>query len=333
MHSLKRDLRATPLYREAASLHQRLRRPGSGQISDAVELQASPVAREAVFAGTLVDRLEGVPPTRICRIDLDTGDCRVATFGPHTDRLPKYSPDGRTIAFLSDRDQGGDFQLHLLDVTTGAVRSTPRVEGWVEYHHWSADSQRLLLGVAGHGADISGGQGAVPSRRQSDPAPGWMPVVESGDETYQWRGVWIYDLETNRVQRIAIPGCNVWEAVWCGRDALAILSSSRPGEGHWYRACVKTVELGSQRTETLYQPEDQLGGLAASPNGAYLAVVEAVCSDRGLVAGDLRLIDMGSHKTHQVNTNGVDVSALEWRSNTRLVMSKNTNGPIHAAIR
>jgi len=40
------------------------------------------------------------------------------------------------------------------------------VEGWVEYLHWSPDGQRILLGVAGHGADVAGGQGAVTSKRR-----------------------------------------------------------------------------------------------------------------------------------------------------------------------
>ena len=115
-----------------------------------------------------MDTLEGTPPTRICQVDLTSGDTRVLTFGPNTDRLPKFSPDGRQVAFLSDRHKAGDFQLYLLDPISGAARPTPPVEGWVEYLHWSPDGKRILLGVAGHGADISGGQGAVTSKQVAE---------------------------------------------------------------------------------------------------------------------------------------------------------------------
>src|SRR5205807_1686910 len=98
-------------------------------------------------------RLEGSPPTRICLTQLATGETRVLTFGPNSDRSPKFSPDGRHIAFLSDRLKAGDFQLYLLDPVGGAARPGPVVEGWVEYLHWSPDGKRILLGVAGHGAD------------------------------------------------------------------------------------------------------------------------------------------------------------------------------------
>src|SRR6266478_944735 len=123
---MERDLRATDLYLEIEALCKTIRQPGTGQISEAVEIHASPDGRHAVFAGTLMDTLDGKPPTRICLTDLATADTRVLTFGPNVDRLPKFSPDGRYIAFLSDRHEKDDFQLHLLDPVTGAARTTPR---------------------------------------------------------------------------------------------------------------------------------------------------------------------------------------------------------------
>lgn len=144
--TMQKDVRETALYREAEALYKTLRRPGTGQICDAAELHASPDGQRAVFAGTFTDTLEGEPPTRICEIELRSADTRVLTFGPNTDRLPMYSPDGRQVAFLSDRHEAHDFQLYLLDLASGAARPTLRVEGWVEYLHWSPDGTRILLG-------------------------------------------------------------------------------------------------------------------------------------------------------------------------------------------
>src|SRR5258708_4877642 len=127
-----KDTRNLSAYKEAEALYRALRRPGTGQISDAADLHVSPDGRHAVFSGTLIDTLEGVPPTRICRIDLESRDMRVLTFGPRVDRLPKFSPDGRYIGFLSDRLRVGDYQLYLLDCASGDTEPGPRVKGWVE---------------------------------------------------------------------------------------------------------------------------------------------------------------------------------------------------------
>ena len=107
----QRDLRETALYQEIAELCTLMRKPGTGQISDAADVHVSPDGTQAVFAGAIMDKLEGTPPTRIAVTDLVTGDTQVLTFGPNVDRLPKFSPDGRQIAFLSDRRGSGDFRL------------------------------------------------------------------------------------------------------------------------------------------------------------------------------------------------------------------------------
>src|SRR5688572_1600096 len=110
---METDLRDTPLYKEAETLYRAVRQPGSGLITDAAEVSTD--GTRVAFAGTMVQALEGVPPTRICLTDLADGDTRVVTFGPNTDKSPKFAPGGKLIAFLSDRRKKGDYQLYLLD--------------------------------------------------------------------------------------------------------------------------------------------------------------------------------------------------------------------------
>jgi dipeptidyl aminopeptidase/acylaminoacyl peptidase len=308
-------------FEEARGWFERLRAPGSGQIFDATQLHVSPDGRHAVFAGSLASALEGTAPARVCRVDLATGDLRVLTFGPGSDRSPKYSPDGRTIAFLSDRHRAGDVQLYLFDAQTGAARAAPRVEGWVESLHWSPDGERLLLGVAGHGADRAGAQGAVTSASlDTARAAGWMPQVQTGDEAFRWRRLWTYERSTQTVKRIGPQDLNVWEATWCGNAAVAAVASSGPGEGEWYRARLYHLTLDGAPGRELYRPQDQIGGPTASPSGRCLAFVEAVCSDRGLVAGVLKLLDVASGRLRSIATREVDVANLEWRSESRLLI-------------
>jgi dipeptidyl aminopeptidase/acylaminoacyl peptidase len=313
------DVRGTALYLEAEALCQTLRRPGSGAISDALE--ASTNGAQVVFAGALVESLQGTAPTRICLTQLQTGDTRVLTFGPNCDRLPKFSPDGRRVAFLSDRHESGAFQLYLLDPINGTATPTAPVDGWVEYLHWSPDGKRILLGVAGRGADVSGGQGAMTSQRSGESLPSWMPEVETGNEQYRWRSAWVYDLLTDSVRRVNHAGSNVWEAVWCGNEALAAVVSAGAGEGLWYSASLHIIDVASGNSRPIYTPTDQLGCPAASPSGKQLAVVEAICSDRWIVAGGLRLIETATGEIQHVDTQGVDITYTEWRSDEKLLLA------------
>jgi dipeptidyl aminopeptidase/acylaminoacyl peptidase len=319
MSAIVRDIRDSGLYRTAEMLFSAARRPGTGEVSDATDIHVSPDGAYAVFAGAIMERLEGTAPTRICQVDLESGALRVLTTGAPTDRSPRYAPDGRSIAFLSDRCQHGCFELYLLDPLNGSVRETPPVAGWVEYLHWSPDGTRILLGVAGHGADLAGAQGALRGGQSCADVPDWMPTVETGDETYRWRSAWIYDLSTHQVRQVSPSGLNVWEASWCGNEALALVASPGPGEGLWYSAQLHTLDLRTGQARRLYTPVDQLGWPAATPSGEYVAVVEALCSDRWVVAGELCILDTRSATPRRIDTQGVDVTWTEWRSDRTLL--------------
>jgi dipeptidyl aminopeptidase/acylaminoacyl peptidase len=316
---MQRDIRDRETYKEAERLFTELRQPGTGSVSDALEICASPDGESAVYAGVITERLEGTLKTRICCVDLGSGETRILTFGPNSDRLPKYSPDGRSIAFLSDRKRAGDFQLHLLDPITGAARRTAAVEGWVEYFHWAPSGRQILLGVAGHGAVVSGGQGGVTTRQPNGDRPSWMPRVETGDEAFWWRRLWIYDCQSGHVYPVGPADSNVWEGTWCGNNLIAAVVSPGPGEGLWYTATLHIVDFQTGHEHEVYRPHDQLGVLAASPSGKQLAFVEAICG-RGIVAGDLRLLDTDSGRLERVETQGVSIAHAEWRSDRHLLL-------------
>jgi dipeptidyl aminopeptidase/acylaminoacyl peptidase len=309
--------RIETLFAQAKAIYEDLYQPGTGQISDAAELNVSTDGRFATFAGTQMESLEGIPPTRVCVIELATAQMRVMTAGPGVDRSPKFSPDGLSIAFLSDRHKAGDFQLHVLDCADGTTTCASRVNGWVEYLSWSPDGTRILLGVAGHGADTASTHGAVVSLRDED-LPEWMPSVDTGQEPHRWRHAWIYEMAAHNVRRVTRHGINVWEAAWCGNGALLVSASAQPGEGAWYAARLLAITVDDGSSEVMYVPRDQLGCLAASPSGAHLAFVEAICSDRLLVAGELRIIERATGINRSIGTHDVDVTTLSWRSEHRL---------------
>lgn len=317
----QRDIRDIPEYQEAEALYRTIWQPGSGQMSDAMDIHACADGLRAVFAGAIVEALAGTRTTRVAEVDLGSGELRVLTQGPRSDRLPKYSPDGKRVAFLSDRQKEGDFQLYLLDPHSTAVRSTPAVQGWVEYFHWSPDGSRILLGVAGHGADVAGGQGAIPTEQLGDNRPSWMPTVRDEDEPFRWRSVWVYEVAADRVHRVSGSTVNVWEAAWCGNAAVAAILSPGPSEGLWYCARLAILDIHTGESREVYRPEDQLGWPASSPSGRFLSVVEAVCSDRWSVAGDLLVIETRDGEIRRVDTHDVNITWAEWRAEGCLLLA------------
>lgn len=317
---MEADIRTTALFAEAEALYARLYRAGSDSFFDAADISWSGADGQFAITASIAYSLSESPRTRICRVDCATGSLTAITQGPRHDRHPRFSPCGRLLAFLSDREQAGDFQLHIID-GDGTTRAAPRVDGWIEYLHWSPDGATILLGVAGHGADLSGSQGAVSTRRAAADHPTWIPEVETGHRNFQWRSAWLYDVAQQTVRRVGPAGLNIWEAGWAGPDALVAIASDAPDEGSWYSAAIYRIAFDRDEAALLFRPQAQLGLSKGAPDGSVVAFVEAVCSDRLVIAGDLLLVSTANREVTRVATNGIDVTSLEWLDADRILIA------------
>jgi len=313
---MDRDLRETPLYKEVEEYYRKAFEPAFGKISGAAEVDPSPDGRRVAFTGSKLEKLEGTPSLRICVADVDgnsDGSFREITAGPNNDRSPWWSPDGKRLAFLSDRAKAGSFQLFVLDQgTLGEAAAAPAVEGTAEYLSWSPDGRHLLVGAAGAGADLPAVQGSG-TTKEDDDLPAWMPSVDAGDGENAWRRLWVFDRATNTMAPGSREGLNVWEAAWAGPDRILAIVSDDPSENAWYQASLAMIDTDGGKERILYRGDRQLGLPAASPDGSRLAVVQAICSDRLVVAGDLLVIDPDTGESSPIDTNGVDVTSLAWR--------------------
>ncbi|WIV54052.1 S9 family peptidase [Amycolatopsis nalaikhensis] len=272
-------------------------------------------SRTAV-TGAVFDELVGLPRTAV--YTAEDGELRPVTSGKGSSRGARFSPDGRTLAFLSDRRQAGVFQLHLLDGDHfGEARPAPEVPGTVEYVHWSPDGDKLLLGVAGLGAELSGGQGSGRNSQQARERPSWFPEVDDGTDDAGWRSLWVLTVSTGELTQVSPAGLNCWEAGWCGADRVVAIASVAPGEDDWYTAHLSLIDLDGHARQLLGS-DVQLGLPTGSPDGKWVTVVEAVCSDRWLVAGDVLLVETATGAVRRLDTRGADVTHLQWIDAERL---------------
>lgn len=168
-----------------------------------------PDGNRAAITATIFDDLAAPPVTRIALLDLDTGELETIAAHQNSDRLPRWSPDGRWLAYLSDRREAGNYQLCLAKVARPSNPvEPPSVNGSVEYLHWSPDGSKVLLGVAGRGADLAGCQGGTRVAATADDLPEWMPDVDTGDADNLWRSLYVYDIGSGRMQKVSLHGLN-----------------------------------------------------------------------------------------------------------------------------
>ncbi|GAA3573299.1 S9 family peptidase [Amycolatopsis ultiminotia] len=310
------DLETTTAYRKVTEHLQALHEPAFGRPHAIREPHVTRDGERVVVTGAVLDELSGLPRTVV--YTTEDGELRAVSAGRGSARGARFSPDGNMLAFLSDRREAGVFQLQLLpDGRLGEALPAPEVPGTVEYAHWSPDGERILLGVAGLGAELSGGQGSGTNAKQQREKPSWFPEIDDGTDDAAWRSLWVYTVSTEELTRLSPEGLNCWEAGWCGPDRVVAISSDEPGEDAWYTAQLSLLGFDGE-VRKLLGSAVQLGLPAGSPDGTKVAVVEAVCSDRWLVAGDLLLVDPETGAVRRIGTEGTDVTQVEWLDTDRL---------------
>src|ERR1700734_1989567 len=314
---MRKDLWESPEYAAVAEHVRRVHEPAFGRPPRATALVATTDASRIVVTGSVYDELEGLPRTAL--YEVRDGALRALTSGGGSARSARLAPDGSSLAFLSDRAKAEVFQLYLLaDGQLGEAQAAPAVPGTVEYLAWSPDGTRILLGVAGLGAEVADAQGSGTAGSGESGLPSWYPQVEAGTPEDAWRGLWLYTLASGELARVSPDGLNVWEAAWSGPGHVLAITSEQPGEDDWYSAVLSRLDISTGEVTELLRSDVQLGLPAGTSDGRLAAVGAAACSDRWIVAGDLILLDLVAGTRCAVDTAGTDVTAVQWIDGTRL---------------
>jgi dipeptidyl aminopeptidase/acylaminoacyl peptidase len=202
-------------------------------------------------AGFVHDRF-----SRLWLVDVASGDAELLTRGDHHDGDPRWSPDGRTIAFVSDRhpnpDLGWRSDIYLVSLRTKDVRQLSPGRGrqaWAA-PSWSPDG----TWVAAIG-NRDWRKGVL------DQASVWRFRVRDGAAENLLEGA---DLEANAGMNSDLVGGGAHRLHWMADGRWLVFAAPVDGAVELWR-----VEIEGRRIERLTQDRHTLGrqDLVALPRG------------------------------------------------------------------
>ena len=83
-----------------------------------------------------------------------TGEAKNLTGGKSENWLPRWSPDGHYLAFLSDRDGSGQAKLWLWDVRKNELKKASDIIVRTDQIEWTRDSSSILISVLPEGMSV-----------------------------------------------------------------------------------------------------------------------------------------------------------------------------------
>ncbi|MDQ3012425.1 MAG: S9 family peptidase, partial [Acidobacteriota bacterium] len=130
-------------------------------LGDPTAFDFSPDGKEIVFARN-TDKVEATSTNNdLFTVSVTGGEAkRITGNNPGSDTTPRYSPDGRWIAYRSQARGGYEsdrFRLMLYDRQSGASKEiSTGFDRWVNELVWSPDSQTLIIGAEDLGRELIG---------------------------------------------------------------------------------------------------------------------------------------------------------------------------------
>jgi dipeptidyl aminopeptidase/acylaminoacyl peptidase len=248
-------------------------------ITSAGDPRLSPDGTRVAYVVNRIDREENGYRAAIWIATLDgSEEPRQLTSGTRVDNSPRWSPDGKWLAFISSRD-GADEKAHnelyVLPATGGEPRRLTEGKEGVEAIAWSPDSTRIAFArrVRDEGYDEED-ERRRPPRRFTRLFYKLDSVGWTGDRR---KHVFVVNLEG--VERQLTDGDGEDDEPTWSPDGTRIVFSSLRGE-RWDVELVGAlyeleVDSGGARPKRLTQPDESGARASFSPDGTRIAYYHA----------------------------------------------------------
>jgi dipeptidyl aminopeptidase/acylaminoacyl peptidase len=269
------------------------------------DVEFSPDGSRLVF--TVTDPPKGSSRARaLWLMDVASGQVRQLTFSGKSDGSPRWSPDGMSIAFTSDRD--GAPQLYRLSLRGGdAEKLTDRKDAVIAFR-WSPDGTRIAVLMAEPKSEAQ-------QQREKDKDD--SRIVDKDDRHPR---VWMLDVASKTLTPVTSGHWQIRQIEWLpSGDRLAAIATSQP-EVDQFTDRLYTITLDAGSFDEMAAPRGPLGSLAVSPDGKTLAYVGARVD--GPETHDLYLQPLGGGAPQNL-TASIDrpVAQPRWIDNQSLVVN------------
>ena len=232
--------------------------------------QISPDGAKVLFTYTTANVKEDRYHSHIWLLPLDEKEPKQFTYGNGNDSHPRWSPDGKTILFLSDRlseENKPGMQIFVIPADGGEARRLTSVEEGVERPTWSPDGKNILFLSNVFKGERAKGSDVKIIRSYPYKTPSEREFIHD-----RWRHLFSVRPESGQVKQLTDGEFNISMADWSPDGSRVVFFS---------RGRIHTIFSEGGDPELLWRGDGaSIQSLDWSPDGAYIAFSGRVMEER-----------------------------------------------------
>lgn len=220
--------------------------------------------------------------------DVETGKVKLFTSGDQNDTNPHWSPDGNTIAFLSNRENEKQSQIYLISMEGGEAQKLTNMEGEFINFSWSPDGKKFICEFRKKDPDAI--------EREKDEAKNKLGIVSRKItrvfyrlDGYGWypqdrRHLWEINAKSGKAKQLTNhPVYDEFGSFWSpdGKELGYFSNQSPDPDLQPDRVDLFLLDTTSGNTRKLETPIGPKGNGAFSPDSKWIAYIAQIGEGEG----------------------------------------------------
>ena len=232
-------------------------------------------------------------------------ELRQYTNSSKTESTPRWSPDGKKLAFLSEKDE----YKQILIMPTDGGEALPFTEGKrsVDDFEWSPNGKWIAF------------LAKDPKTEQDEKKEKEKDDARSVDRDDKRTHLWLADAGSGKAQKIGGAPWEFSELQWFpSGDRLAVIATDHP-ESDQETNRIFALNIPDGKMQELSSPRGSFNTLRVSPHGQQISYVG--CRVDGPAPHDLFLQPASGGAAVNLTAKSIDrpIQAYEWRSDNKML--------------
>ena len=269
------------------------------------DLQFSPDGNGLAFVVT--EPAKGERRARhIWLYDKQSDSLRQFTYSAKSDFLPRWSPDGKQLAFLSDRDE--QQQVYAMHANGGEASALTKGKRGVQNFAWSPDGKQIAFLAPDAKTEAE-------EKKEKD-----KDDAHVADKDDKHARLWLLTIDTGEAKALTEPKWKISQAVWHPSGSGLMLSATDHPESDQNTERIfsfrlwDTVNGDRKAVNSMTQvlaPRGPFGNIRIAADGLRMAFVG--CREDGPTPHDLMLAHHGDKGVQNLTGASVDRPVFDYR--------------------